>query len=236
VLVRHGPGAVVAVGQAAVLDLFRPLGLLSSLPELFVSGAVLAGYTARHLEDVVGILAERFGGDGLPSARLVLAVRPEATAVVDGTEVVEVEGNWQPADRSGDAGDRNPEMDVTRTGTGEAEEAGEHPGDLLAQDGPVAVGWQSPYGPIALPGAWDAAERRATVPTTLVGLAGLPARSPACLTFDDSQPGSLSGKRGIVLRGTGALDPGDGGATTSVSLDTERVTSWQGAQTRTTDT
>jgi Pyridoxamine 5'-phosphate oxidase len=95
----------------------------------------------------------------------------------------------------------------------------------------AVLGWMAPAGPIALPATWDPQAQRARVPASLLEAAGGARDAAASICVDESDgPGPLA-KRGKLLRGQGhAVLEGD---VASVTLEIERITSWEGFQTQT---
>jgi hypothetical protein len=95
----------------------------------------------------------------------------------------------------------------------------------------AVLGWMTPSGPIALPATWDPQAQRARVPASGLEEAGGARNAAACICVDESDGLGPLAKRGKLLRGQGhAVLEGD---VASVTLEIERITSWEGFQTQT---
>lgn len=225
VVVRSGPSAVVVVGEVHEIDPRRPLESVRSLADAALAVPAVAGLVGRNADDLAGFVEDAVEGrlgTAPPSDAVLLAVRPSAVALVEGTGLAAAEGDWPgtrvaPDGGSGDA--HGPEPDLAGV-PGEA--AG-----LLGDDGECVVGWASARGPVGLPGRWDASRRAATVAPELFGLAALDRRGPACVVLDRVEEHHPEAKHGILLRGPGVASPAAGGV--EVRVAPERVTWWRGS-------
>jgi hypothetical protein len=210
-------------GEARVVDPLDPTSVVSSLPEALLSPRAAASYLAenvRHLPDLVT-------SGGALSPRAMAAVRPERALVVRGTGDVWTQGEWPDAAALTESAAPAPT-------TTSVDLDGAPPSVLTATDGPsrVLVGWTTPTGPVALPGAWDGERRIASVRGDVFAAAGSAASGPACVLFDLTEGTSLDAKAGLVLRGDGTAHRRDDEAV-DLALSVERVTWWQGDRSKT---
>ena len=221
VTVASPAATAVLQGEARVVDPLDPSSLVTSLPETLLSPRAAGSYLAdnlKHLPDLIG--------SGALTARAMAAVRPERALVVRGTGDVWSEGSWSAseplsAERAAD-GDAAIELD------------GAPPSLLTATDRPtpVLVGWTTPTGPVALPGAWDPARRVASIRRDVFEAAGASASGDACVLFDLTEGTSLDAKAGVVLRGAATAHGRDDDAV-DLALSVDRVTWWQGDTSKT---
>lgn len=104
----------------------------------------------------------------------------------------------------------------------------EAPGDDEGPSGvPAVLGWDTEAGPLAVPVRWDADACRAWASPEVVGLAGLAGSARAAVVADDYGRPGPAGKTGVLLRGEAAFDG------CVARFDTERITAWDGVETRT---
>ena len=221
VTVATPTATAVIQGEARVVDPLDPTSLVSSLPETLLSPRAAGSYLADNLKHLPDLL-----GAGALTPRAMTAVRPERALVVRGTGDVWSTGDWPDASRVSPepAGDGAAAIDL--------EDA--PPSMLTATDrpAPVIVGWSTPTGPVALPGAWDPARRIASVRRDVFDAAGASPSGDACVLFDLTEGTSLDAKAGVVLRGPGhAHDRADDAVDLALTVD--RVTWWQGDTTKT---
>lgn len=206
-LVRAGTTTVVAGGESHVLDVADPRRLLESLPQARRAPKAVLDFALRNAADLAGFALDAVRGrtgPGLPPRRLLFGVEARRVALLEDDAVVDAWGNWPGP-------------------VGEGEGAPAAGGDGAT---PAVVAWQTPVGLLALPGRWDGEECRATVPASLVALADAPASSRAAVVLDRYNGPGPDAKEGVLLRGEGTLDRGDGVA--SVRLAVERETRWDG--------
>ena len=227
VTVVSATATAVLQGEARVVDPLDPGSLVSSLPEALLSPRAAGSYLADNLQHLPDLVRS-----GSLTARAMAAVRPERALVVRGTGDVWSDGEWAAA------GPRpaGPSADVT--GAPALRIVGDAPPSILtATDGPanVLVGWTTPTGPVALPGAWDPARRIASVRRDVFAAAGASVEGAACVLFDLTEGTSLDAKAGVVLRGTATAHHRDDEAV-DLALAVERVTWWQGDRSKTTST
>ena len=223
VTVATPAATAVLQGEARVLDPFDPPSLVSSLGDTLRSPRAAGAYlldNAAHVPDLVR--------SGATTARAMAAVRVARTLVVRGTGDLWREGDWATSARPSD--------EPAREGGAALHLEGAPAGVLAATDGPttVIVGWSTPTGPAALPGAWDPARRIASVRRDVFDSAGATADGEACVLFDLTDGTSLDAKAGLVLRGRATAHDRDDAAV-DLALDVERVTWWQGDRSQTVD-
>ena len=196
-----GPSTVMQ-GPVRVLDYVRAPtpGDLARLP---LTPAAVASYSAHNVRELFGFALDSLTGQGqrTPPDLLLAVLEPDWVENVDESDheplAIEVRAQL-------------PELPPRVK-------------DLPADDGPAVVGWLSELGPLALPASWDAAGRRALVFAEPLSATD---PSPACLAIDAADSARPTGKRGVMLRGTGVLDP-------TPSLEVDRVTWWDGFKTGT---
>jgi hypothetical protein len=99
--------------------------------------------------------------------------------------------------------------------------------NLLADDAPVVLGWQSLAGPLALPARWRAGPGEFETSGAAMVLAAAASGSPACVTAERSRH-RMDSKRGVLLTGDGHARLDDGGPRARVTLDARRTTWWMG--------
>lgn len=102
---------------------------------------------------------------------------------------------------------------------------------LSGDDSPRAttvVGWLAGGKPLALPAQWSDDDHVARMPAVLFDRFKADASGPATLCFDEWSGTGPSGKQGMVLRGQGTSERD--GDTVVLSLDVDRVTSWDGVE------
>lgn len=223
VTVATPAATAVLQGEARLVDPLDPASLVASLPETLLSPRAATSYVAGNLAHLPDLLRS-----GTRTRRAMAAVRTSRALVVRGTDDVWVDGEWSPAavleERSVDHGAPPLVLDDAP------------PSLRAATDGvsPVIVGWSTPTGPVALPGAWDPERRIASVRRDAFAAAGGGADGAACVLFDLTEGTSLDDKAGVVLRGVATAFGRDDDAV-EVALTVERVTWWQGDRSQTVD-
>jgi Pyridoxamine 5'-phosphate oxidase len=95
----------------------------------------------------------------------------------------------------------------------------------------AVLGWMGADGPVALPARWDAEGSKARVPAGPLRAAGDARRAAACVCVDESDGRGPLAKRGSLVRGVGEARLR--GETAVVTLEVQRVTRWEGFETRT---
>lgn len=220
-LVQVGDRALVFGGRARIVDPLTARGVFSPGTLLDLPLAAV-GYLGRNHRHATGTIRDH-EAPTLALSRVMVSIDIRRLALLDGPTVVEA---WGPWDRS----------DLLLRGdppAGTAPDLGAVPPalrNLLADDAPVVLGWQSFSGPLALPGRWRADRGGLETSGEAMILAGAASGSPACVTAERSRY-RLSSKRGLLLTGDGhaRLD----GPLARVTLDTRRTTWWQGEDGRT---
>jgi hypothetical protein len=202
-MVRLGDRAVVVRGRARLVDPLTLRGMRSLVDLPFAA----TGFLGRNLRDTAGVIAAR-PAPTLPVSRVGVALDVSAGMLLDGDDLILQWGTWPAGDPpSGDEA-RHPLPDNVRMKPGT----------------PVTVGWDSSAGPIALPARWRGDHAQASA--AALGLAGVSAPGPACITA--ARSGSrLDSKRGVLISGEGFADAGG-----AVAIDPRRVTWWRGDEVR----
>ena len=217
-VVRVGSRSLVVTGVATDFDIADPMRLATDVRGALDALQALGAFTVRNAADLGAFAVDLVSGrlpSRRPPRRVLVRMRPQRWAVFDGTALVATGGDW----------------------TGRITAPDTTPG--LPGERDAVVGWDTSDGVVVLPGrtsrrADDAAEQaEATVPAALAQLAGVPegGPSPACLVVDDYNAPGPAAKDGVLLRGHATLRYD--GAVAHVSLDVDRVTTWDGAETQT---
>ena len=226
VLVTDGESSVIVAGEARPLDPLSLTGLLASLEEGLLAPVATLDFGYRNAPHLAGFLAQ--GPWAWPHSaatlRMLVAVRPLAAAFVKGDEVVAAEGAWSPA-----------ELRVRRSGRAKRVRVEALPDQAAgladAVDEPAVVALSSAVGPIALPALWDVERGVATLPYRLLALVGAANEADAAVEIERMEGFKMTGKRGVMLRGTGVVrrrrEVGE------IVLSPERATHWEGMSTET---
>ena len=112
--------------------------------------------------------------------------------------------------------------------------APEHLRELL-EDGPAALGWLTATGhPLVLPATWTRTGSSARVDAALFRHCGAAASSPAAVTRDKWTGLGPTGKQGVMLRGPATATVA--ATESTVVVNVERVTYWDGVETHTAKT
>lgn len=228
VLAVGGDGrAAVVRGEARILDPASPLESLDALPEAVLAAPAVGGYVRRNARELAALVAAQLGGrlgGVVPTRRVVVAVRPDAHAILDPTGVTCESGRWPARARVPDgAPDPSPPLDVDAL----PPEAGA----LLREPRACVVGWETAGAPLALPARWDPDRRVALVRPEHLALAPEPGAARACITFDGADGSEPDAKHGVMLRGAGRA--GGAGGAAHVAVDVGALTWWRGARTQT---
>jgi hypothetical protein len=211
-MVRAGSRSLVVTGEATDYDVADPMRLASQARDAFRALQALGLFTVRNAADL-GAFAVDLASGRLPSRRpprrVLVRLRPDRWARLDGTRLEATGGDW----------------------TGHVTAPDQTP--ALEGDRDAVLGWDAPGGVVVLPARAADSEARATVPAVLAQLSDVTAEtsSPACLVVDDYNRPGPAAKAGVLLRGTGTVTYD--GALGRVALDVERETTWDGAETRT---
>jgi hypothetical protein len=193
-----GGECVVIRGEALLIDPLSPAGLVARAPELARAPCALPSYLTRNAPELLAFPRDL----GLRPPDIVFAaIRIDEVAVVE-----------RPAGGDGAV----PVAGIDAAGV---------PDELLAyarSAGPAVVGLETAGGPLALPVSWDPAENRAYAPAGAVP--GMDAQ--VCVCFDQARGRGPAAKTGLLLRGRGyAVRQGE---TAAISVETERITWWDG--------
>ena len=219
IVVRDGERAVVAAGQASVLDPAELGSVLRRFPEWREIAGGVASFSLRNAADLAGFVTDsvrRRAGRIPPPRRVLFAVDADRVALMEGSAVAEAWGGWD----------------------GEAQAATAPASAVADAAGKAAVaGWSAAAGPLALPVAWDESERTASVAPALASLAGISGRSQMSVVFDDYGRPGPAGKQGMLLRGHGVVEAQAGGESRSVRVrfEPDRAIRWDGVHTERVD-
>jgi pyridoxamine 5'-phosphate oxidase-like protein len=198
VLLDAGTEGVAIRGVALLIDPLSPTGLLARAPELARAPCAVPSYLTRNAPELLAFPRDL----GLRPPDIVFAsIRIDELAVVERPAIGET------------------------AAPGAVLEAAGVPDALRAyarSAGPVVVGWETAAGPLALPAAWDPLENRASTPAG--SLSGTDAQ--VCVCFDKTRGRGPAAKTGLLLRGRGHA--ARQGETAAISVETERITWWDG--------
>jgi hypothetical protein len=224
-----GDETLMVLGDAEVLDLRRVWDLGGNLGETLISGLALGGYAVRNARRVAGYLLSSPSSvrQLLPFERVLVAVRPRATATSYEGAITREHGHWPKISlrlRKVDARRRRP----TPTGKLPASLEGLLEGDVS----PAVLAWSTETGPALFPATWNPVEQVVRVPRDLFALAGKGRTSRAALCLDQRGSKSLADQEGLMLRGDARV-LGREGAEVLLRIEPERTTYWQGARAET---
>ena len=212
-----GGSAVVACGDATVLDPTRPLDALSSAPDALRAPTAMLGYLRRNAGHLLGVVAS-----GEIGMRVAVSVAVDRVALVAETEVLHLEGAWtHPSDTAEDE----------LSGAAPAIDLSEVPGDIssmAATSDHVALGWRGAEGPVVLPGRWNSERSVVTVVAAAMDAAGAELMGPMSITFDSIEGTALESKRGMTIRGEGRGRRS--GPAVEIAIASESISYWHGAE------
>jgi nitroimidazol reductase NimA-like FMN-containing flavoprotein (pyridoxamine 5'-phosphate oxidase superfamily) len=220
-LVQLGRWSVVLGGRARIVDPLTARGIFS-LDRLLDLPLAAAGYLGRNHRHATGTIRDH-EAPTLALSRVVVSIDIRRLALLDGWTVVDSWGRWSQADL----------LLRGEPPTGSTPDLGGVSLDvrnLLADDAPVVLGWQSPTGPLALPARWRAGHVETS--GDAMALAGAASGSAACVTAERSRY-RLKSKQGLLLRGDGHARLAGDRSTARVTLDARRTTWWMGEEGRT---
>lgn len=220
-VIDEGARRTVVSGRTTALRPFRPDDVLADpTAPLRAAGAVLR-LGVDQITQLVGYLeaAGQIPADWFPHRRVLLVTRLDRSMTLDGFDVVETDGDWAGTDD-----------ELVPTGSTHRD----LPHDLLPArhrnvvnlDGRVHVGVSSPDGPIALPARW-LGQNRFHVSAPALARVGAVLPGDAVAVFDASERRRPDEKLGAMFRGRGSLVAVDG-TRAIVTVDTAKVTTWDG--------
>jgi hypothetical protein len=221
-LVQLGRWSVVIGGRGRIVDPLTARGVFSPGRLLDLPFAA-AGYLGRNHLHATGTIRDH-EAPTLALSRVLVSIDIRRLALLDGWSVVDSWGRWSGSDLllGGEppAGS-TPDLSAVPPGVR----------NLLADDAPVVLGWQSVAGPLALPARWRAGGTGVleTSAEAMV-LAGAASGSPACVTAERSRY-RLKSKQGLLLTGDGHARLAGDGPVARVTLDTRRTVWWRGEET-----
>jgi hypothetical protein len=217
-LVQLGGRAVMIGGRARIVDPLTARGIFSP-GRLIDLPLAAAGYLGRNHRHATGTIRDH-EAPTLALSRVLVSIDIRLLALLDGGAVVETWGRWDQSDlllRGDPPAGTAPDLNGVPPGVR----------NLLADDAPVVLGWQSLSGPLALPARWRAGTGELETSGEAMVLAAAASGSPACVTAERSRY-RLKSKQGLLLTGDGhaRLD----GSTARVTLDARRTTWWMGEE------
>ncbi|HVW35048.1 MAG TPA: pyridoxamine 5'-phosphate oxidase family protein, partial [Acidimicrobiia bacterium] len=188
-LVQVGSSAVIFGGRARIVDPLTARGISSPDRLLDLPFAAL-GYLSRNHRHATGTIRDH-EAPTLALSRVMVSIDIRRLALLDGWSVTARWGRWEPADlllRGAPPAVRA--LDLAQVPDRL------HP--LLADGAPLALGWSSPAGPLALPARWRGGSGEAETSAEALVLAGAASGGPACLTAERSGY-RLRSKRGVLV-------------------------------------
>jgi hypothetical protein len=219
-----GSAAAVMLGRAATVDPAHPTDVLRMPGTVAFSPKGVTSFVADNAAELTGAVLDAVAGRlgrPLPPHRIVVAIEPLATAVLDDSGIVS-DHPWD-----------EPAAALRTDESADDDEIGlpDHP---LVRSGPTVLGWQTAAGhPLALPATWNSRSSTATVDAALFSRTGAAAEGPGCVTFDTWTGYGPTGKQGVMLRGEGAAARAGGATGVTVALHVERAITWDGVHTQT---
>lgn len=219
-LVRLGRWSVMLSGRARIVDPLTARGIFS-LDRLLDLPFAAAGYLGRNYRHATGTIRDH-EAPTLALSRVVVSIDVRRLALLDGWSVVDHWGGWDPSDlllRGTPPPGTTPDLATVPAGVR----------NLLSDEAPVVLGWQSLSGPLALPARWRAGTADLETSEEAMVLAGAPSGSPACLSAERSRY-RLKSKQGLLLRGDGHARVAGDGTGARVTLDVNRTIWWKGEE------
>ena len=217
-LVQFGQWSVVFGGRARIVDPLTARGIFSPGRLLDLPFAA-AGYLGRNVRHATGTIRDH-QAPTLALSRVLVSVDIRRLALLDGWTVVDRWGRWDGDDRlvpGAPPAGTTPDLSAIPPGVR----------NLLGDDSPVALGWNSPAGPLALPARWRGGEVETSSEALVI--AGATSLSPACVCAERSRY-RLKSKQGVLLTGVGRARQSDTESAARVSLDVGRTTWWRGEE------
>jgi hypothetical protein len=219
-LIQLGQRAVMIGGRARIVDPLTARGIFSP-GRLLDLPLAAAGYVSRNHRHATGTIRDH-EAPTLALSRVMVSIDIRRLALLDGWDVVNSWGQWPSSDlllRGEPPAGTTPDLSAVPTTVR----------SLLSGDAPVVLGWQSPAGPLALPGRWrpDAGGLETSGPAMM--LAAAASGSPASLCAERSRY-RLKSKQGLLLVGDGHARLESDGPTARVTLDVRRTTWWKGEE------
>jgi hypothetical protein len=220
--VRLGRWSVVLGGRARIVDPLTARGIFS-VNRLLDLPFAAAGYLGRNHRHATGTIRDH-EAPTLALSRVLVSVDIRRLALLDGWSVTGRWGRWDESDlllRGDPPTGTTPDLTAGPVGVR----------NLLSDDSPVVLGWQSLSGPLALPARWRAGTAELETSGEAMVLAAAASGSPACLSAERSGY-RLRTKQGLLLRGGGHARLAGDGTTARVTLDVDRTVWWKGEETQ----
>ena len=223
-LVRDGGRCRILSGRTVPLLPLRPWTSLRDPVAGALWGVAVARLSRSHVGQLFGYLeaAGEVPKEWFPVHRALLVTRVDRSLVLDGDAVVDRAGAWstiRAVDLSSSVFSRAPRrLPVADLPTRHRA--------VVHATAPVHVGVSTPTGPVPLPATWDGDDRFRVSLDALVAVEA-DVHGRGCVVFDRSDRRRPDEKLGVMFRG--GLDlVGVDGASATVALDAERVTTWDG--------
>jgi Pyridoxamine 5'-phosphate oxidase len=219
-LVQIGRWSVVIGGSARIVDPLTARGV--SPGRLFDLPFAALGYLGRNHRHATGTIRDH-EAPTIALSRVLVSVDIRRLALLDGWDVVDSWGRWSGTDlllRGEPPPGTVPDLD----------EVPSEVRNLLADDAPVVLGWDSLYGPMALPARWRGGVGELETSGAAMALTGAASGSRACVTAERSRY-RLTSKQGLLLTGDGHARLAGDGPLARVTVDTRRTVWWRGEET-----
>jgi hypothetical protein len=221
-LVQLGRWSIVLGGRARIVDPLTARGIFS-LDRLLDLPFAAAGYLGRNHRHATGTIRDH-EAPTLALSRVLVSIDIRRLALLDGWAVADRWGRWDESDlllRDDPPTGTTPDLTAVPVGVR----------NLLSDDAPVVLGWQSLSGPLALPARWQAGTAQLETSSEAMVLAAAPSGSLACLSAERSGY-RLRTKQGLLLRGNGHARLGGDETSARVTLDIDRTIWWKGEETQ----
>ncbi|MCA1842886.1 MAG: pyridoxamine 5'-phosphate oxidase family protein [Actinobacteria bacterium] len=220
-LVQLGRWSVVIGGRARIVDPLTARGVFSPGRLLDLPFAAV-GYLGRNHRHATGTIRDH-EAPTLALSRVLVSIDIRRLALLDGWDVAANWGRWSATDlllRGEPPPGHAPDLAAVPPGVR----------NLLADDSPVVLGWQSLFGPLALPARWRGDAGGLETSGAAMVLTGAASGSPACVTAERSRY-RLKSKQGLLLTGDGHARLAGDGPLARVTLDARRTVWWRGEET-----
>jgi Pyridoxamine 5'-phosphate oxidase len=230
-LVTAGAWSLMLGGRARIRSLFLSgeTGRVAMLPWHAV-GAV-SSYARRNPDWLLGFSAELpYLAAAVQAPPVLIEVLPVRTLLLRAGDVMDASGQWRRQSSSRTTSDDGDERSAGLRFGGRLPLPASR---LLIDSAEAAVGWETPTGPVAMPGWWDGTSWRPRMIAAALEGVGAPVQSRACITLDLATGTRPTLLQGVMLRGTGRVARMSKGRA-DLSFTAETVTWWRGLRSATT--